>query len=901
MTTPTPRFSIIIPCYNQGAFLGECLASIARQTLAPFEVIVVDDGSTDPATIATLDELCVEPIVLVRQENRGLPGARNAGVARARGDFLLPLDADDQLTPDALEAYARAIAADPSVDIWYPDVEHFGLEEDFWPAPEFNRWRQLDTNLMICASAIARRVFDGGVRYNESMRGGYEDWEFYVHACCERDFVARGLERPVFRYRRWGFSMLSASNQRAGELRAQIQRERPIYRDEARLLKLKQTHSPFFAIAAQSATLAPALAAQECGDYRVVDASGRALSDGDLAVFQDAPGRALLVSCDDARLAQACAADPFLLEKIARAFEARDLSLLWLVTARDAATAYPGVLVPVNVPLGEVAERAVGFVFALRHAFAHPGIPRTDAGLLADLAAHVEATTPERTRACIVGAQRSLDKGDEGLPLPAAAARAGDAAGAAGASTAVAIGKRLSQATRAIIGAGPHDRLWQMFPMPQLRDWLEPPLLPSAAPEPVAAAAAPPVATREGPLGSELDRRRRDGRWAIACQPARYRGRRDGDGATPATLAIAVPWIVHGGVDRGIVDFVQAARRLAPALRLYVITTVSAKMTWADRVLPHVDGVFSLADRAGENGDEAFCDLLDRLGASALLIANSAAAYDALPTLRTRKQAVRVVAQLHSFQIDRKTGKAFGYPVYAPSRYNNLIDAYATISQTVTDRLTREYYVSPAKAWTVPLGIDVDWYAQARTTRFQPGRPATVLWLGRLSEEKDPLMFVRVAAAWKARHGAARARFVIVGGGELEAEVRAACVDAGVADVLSVAGATDVPLGFYRAADCLMLTSRYEGIPIVLYEAMAAGLPVITTTRDTSIPDVVSEDEAFFVRDQKDVSEYVRALERLLDDPDGARRRGERMAELAVRHRAERYARETLELLGLWP
>src|SRR5258706_5398817 len=474
-----PRFSIIIPCYNQGAFLGECLASIMAQTLAPAEVIIVDDGSTDPHTIACIDELAGDRLVVVRQETRGLPGARNAGIERATGDWLLPLDTDDQLTADALESYARAIKADPSIDIWYPDVEHFGLEEDVWPAPEYNRWRMLHTNLMICSSAIARRVFDGGVRYNESMRSGYEDWEFFIHACCERDFAARGLERPVFRYRRWGFSMLSASNQRAGELCAQIRRERPIYEQDARLTAIKQAHSPFFAIAARGPALAPALAGQELRDYRVVDETDRVLRDQDLALFRDHPGRALLVSCDDARLAEACAADPTLLEKIARILEARELTLVWLVGADDAAAAYPGMLVPEDIALASVATRAGGFVMSLRHAFAHPDMPRTAAGLLHDLATHAHTTTPGRTRACIVGARRAPD---EGLPIPAPAPDA--AAPAPGAHPAVVIGKRLSQATRAIIGPGTHDRLWQTPPLTRLRDWLEPtieaPALPPA-------------------------------------------------------------------------------------------------------------------------------------------------------------------------------------------------------------------------------------------------------------------------------------------------------------------------------------------------------------------------------------------------------------------------------------
>jgi glycosyltransferase involved in cell wall biosynthesis len=148
------KFSVVIPCYNQGPFLHECLESLRRQRLPAAEVIVVDDGSTDPFTVARIDELCVPPVKLVRQPNRGLSAARNAGVDVATGDWILPLDADDELTPDALQRYAEAITADPSIDIWYPDIAQFGLDHEVLTQPEFDPWRLLWNNHLVCSAAI---------------------------------------------------------------------------------------------------------------------------------------------------------------------------------------------------------------------------------------------------------------------------------------------------------------------------------------------------------------------------------------------------------------------------------------------------------------------------------------------------------------------------------------------------------------------------------------------------------------------------------------------------------------------------------------------------------------------------------------------------------------------------
>jgi hypothetical protein len=348
------RFSVVIPCYDQGSFLHEALASVRAQTLPAHEVIVVDDGSTDPFTVARIDELCQGGVILVRQTNRGLPGARNAGVRRATGEFIVPLDADDQLTPDALTSYARRIRAQPEVDIWYPDIQHFGLTNDVWIAPELNRWHLLQANQLSCASAIHRRVFDAGVFYNEAMRGGYEDWEFCVHACCERGFTARPLEKAVFRYRRWGFSMLSASDLRADELRAQIRRERPVYRDEARLTALKRASSPFFSVAlrapagAAASPVRVALARQAFQDFCVVDGASP-IDSGDLALFQAQPGRALVIAIDDAALARSLGADPYLLEKLARATAAQAPPFTWLTTT-GVEHALPGVFADRGAP-----------------------------------------------------------------------------------------------------------------------------------------------------------------------------------------------------------------------------------------------------------------------------------------------------------------------------------------------------------------------------------------------------------------------------------------------------------------------------------------------------------------------------------------------------------------------
>ncbi|MBV8791726.1 MAG: glycosyltransferase family 2 protein, partial [Pseudolabrys sp.] len=110
-----PSASVVIPCYNGGRFIPAALASLAAQTFRDFEIIVVDDGSTDPETKTVLDGLGPE-VRVIRQENRGLPGARNTGIRAARAAIVLPFDCDDILTPTLLQECVPVLRAAP------PDV-----------------------------------------------------------------------------------------------------------------------------------------------------------------------------------------------------------------------------------------------------------------------------------------------------------------------------------------------------------------------------------------------------------------------------------------------------------------------------------------------------------------------------------------------------------------------------------------------------------------------------------------------------------------------------------------------------------------------------------------------------------------------------------------------------------
>jgi glycosyltransferase involved in cell wall biosynthesis len=121
-----PLVSVVVPAYNYGHFLADTLRSLREQTLAAWECIVVDDGSTDGTPALVRAAAAADPRVrYVRQENRGLAGARNAGLALARAPFLQYLDADDWLEAGKLERQVAHLRAHPELGLVYGDCRYF--------------------------------------------------------------------------------------------------------------------------------------------------------------------------------------------------------------------------------------------------------------------------------------------------------------------------------------------------------------------------------------------------------------------------------------------------------------------------------------------------------------------------------------------------------------------------------------------------------------------------------------------------------------------------------------------------------------------------------------------------------------------------------------------------------
>jgi len=120
-----PEVSVIVPSYNTAPYIAETLDSVFAQTFKDYEVIVINDGSPDTEKLDRVLQPYRDRILYIKQENRGLAGARNAGIRRARGKYLAFLDSDEAWSPEYLAEQVRILQERQNLDAIYCDVLHY--------------------------------------------------------------------------------------------------------------------------------------------------------------------------------------------------------------------------------------------------------------------------------------------------------------------------------------------------------------------------------------------------------------------------------------------------------------------------------------------------------------------------------------------------------------------------------------------------------------------------------------------------------------------------------------------------------------------------------------------------------------------------------------------------------
>jgi glycosyltransferase involved in cell wall biosynthesis len=243
----SPPISVIVPCYNHGRYLPAAVASVVAQTNTDWELIIVDDGSTDDSAAVAEQIIASYPghrMQLLRQSNQGLSASRNNGIRAARGSYILPLDADDQIEPDMLAATLAVLHRRPEVGFVYTDVQMFGEENRIWSGGSYSLDKLRFDCPMVPSTLFRKQAWAATTGFRSNLfPQGYEDWDFWL-SLAAAGWQGAHIARPLVRYRRSNGSMLAKARLHDLELRAQLVLNNPSLYTPGMRAWAQQVNSP---------------------------------------------------------------------------------------------------------------------------------------------------------------------------------------------------------------------------------------------------------------------------------------------------------------------------------------------------------------------------------------------------------------------------------------------------------------------------------------------------------------------------------------------------------------------------------------------------------------------------------------------------------------------------------
>ena len=190
-----PKITIIIPCFNQGIYLKEALNSVRLQTFKDFELIVIDDGSTDMLTQNIIDQNESFIDFIISKQNEGVCKSRNLGAAKASGEYLLFLDSDNVLLPEYLDMTVAMFSF--KIGVVYTDYEVFGLNNRLMTQNTYSksRLRKFNYSLIKADAFNSTKGFDLDLE-----RLGLEDWDMWLQIM-SNGWKFAYLPEILFKYR----------------------------------------------------------------------------------------------------------------------------------------------------------------------------------------------------------------------------------------------------------------------------------------------------------------------------------------------------------------------------------------------------------------------------------------------------------------------------------------------------------------------------------------------------------------------------------------------------------------------------------------------------------------------------------------------------------------------------
>ncbi len=194
-----PLVSVIIPIYNYGHKFQKTLESVFNSKYDNIEIIIVNDGSTDEYVIKKLQSLeHIQNVKIFSIDNGGPSKARNFGISKSKGEYILPLDADDMISPEYIQNCVSILKNNKNISPVYCDTNHIGEILGVEKRPEWSFERLLQGPFIVNCSMFHRKAFDACGGYDEDL-SGWEDYDLWIRMA-KNGFVGKRIPKPLFTY-----------------------------------------------------------------------------------------------------------------------------------------------------------------------------------------------------------------------------------------------------------------------------------------------------------------------------------------------------------------------------------------------------------------------------------------------------------------------------------------------------------------------------------------------------------------------------------------------------------------------------------------------------------------------------------------------------------------------------
>lgn len=224
-----PLISVVIPCYKQAIYLHDAVKSMAAQTYDNFEIIIVNDGSPDNTSNVSNELMELYPylnIKLVEKTNGGVCDARNKGIESAKGQWILPFDADDMFDKSFFQEAVEIIKNNSNINLITTNLVSFGDRISHWRPTDYTPEVVPHINTFINSSMYKKELWEKTGGYNPVIPWGGEDWNFWI-TCSEIGINYYRIEKNLFLYRTHKTSTVTIMMEHFDEMAAFIRTLHP--------------------------------------------------------------------------------------------------------------------------------------------------------------------------------------------------------------------------------------------------------------------------------------------------------------------------------------------------------------------------------------------------------------------------------------------------------------------------------------------------------------------------------------------------------------------------------------------------------------------------------------------------------------------------------------------------